>query len=399
MLVVLADDFSGAAEIGGIGFRYGLHTEVQVQFNPDTKADLVVIDANTRLLKESDAITKTEEIITAITGSNLSVKIFKKVDSVMRGHIVPEINVLQKMLGFSRIFLLPANPMRGRKIISGSYFVNGTSLDKTVFSVDPDYPMTCSSMEALLKNKNSNLRHRHITPDSAVPALSLITGDVSSKEDFKKYLIHASEGDLCCGAAEFFEAWLENLGFDSQRVDPASLKSKSCEYVLILNGSTVKSRDEADHFERLGIPKLSLPGMWQGDRFHLAATEETAWYAKVENALNRTHVAAISIDLPVKQAKGVSEIFSGYFVELMRYLSGRVDMNNMHIGLTGGATASAVIRAGGDEGLIVLEEVAAGVVTIARQEGFKGIFTVKPGSYPWPAAFLERITDQNQINE
>ena len=40
MVFVLADDFSGAAEIGGIGHRYGLRTEVQLSLDLNTAADL-----------------------------------------------------------------------------------------------------------------------------------------------------------------------------------------------------------------------------------------------------------------------------------------------------------------------------------------------------------------------
>src|SRR5688572_25154095 len=108
MLIVLADDFSGAAEIGGIGHRYGLSTEIQLQFDPSSTADLIVVDTDTRSMQESDAVKKIEEISHDLKKSNLAIKLFKKVDSVMRGHLIPEINVLRRHFNYNKVLLLPA---------------------------------------------------------------------------------------------------------------------------------------------------------------------------------------------------------------------------------------------------------------------------------------------------
>ena len=66
MVIVLADDFSGAAEIGGIGHRYGLRTEVQLSLDLSTAADLVVLDTNTRSLGEGEAAKKIFDTGTAL---------------------------------------------------------------------------------------------------------------------------------------------------------------------------------------------------------------------------------------------------------------------------------------------------------------------------------------------
>ena len=66
MLVVLADDFSGAAEIGGIGHRYGLNTEIQLTLDTISTADLVVLDTDTRSLNVTEAYNKISEIGAAL---------------------------------------------------------------------------------------------------------------------------------------------------------------------------------------------------------------------------------------------------------------------------------------------------------------------------------------------
>src|ERR1700733_8695520 len=109
MIAVIADDFTGAAELGGIGLRHGLVTEVSTTVNAATDADLLVIAADTRSKGLSVAV---EEM--GIIARQLKVLqplwIFKKVDSVLRGHVVPEINVMMDVLGWPLALLVPANP-------------------------------------------------------------------------------------------------------------------------------------------------------------------------------------------------------------------------------------------------------------------------------------------------
>ena len=144
MVFVLADDFSGAAEIGGIGHRYGLRTEVQLSLDLNTAADLVVLDTNTRSLSEDEATKKIFDTGTALKKWNKPFYLFKKIDSVMRGHLIPELNALQDCFNFNRILLMPANPGRGRKIIDGEYLINDVRLHETVFASDPDFPVVSS---------------------------------------------------------------------------------------------------------------------------------------------------------------------------------------------------------------------------------------------------------------
>lgn len=388
MLIVLADDFSGAAEIGGIAHRYGLRAEVQLQFNPASEADILVVDTDTRLMEQAAAVRKLTEVSLAIREAYPSgIKLFKKVDSVMRGHIVPEINALKEVFNYRRIFLLPANPARGRKIIGGNYFVGDTSLDKSVFGSDPDYPITSSSIKVLLEGKGSNLPHVHAASGASVPAGALVTGDVSSPEDFYNYLRYESESDLCCGAAEFFEAWLAHHGHKSNKATQPGDSSRK--YTLVINGSTVKIQEEINMLQRLNIPRLPLPGEWQGNKFILEGDEFATWQLKVLEMLRRHRTIVVVIDLPVKPIKGIAEIFSGYFVALIDYISAVINSDGLRIGLTGGATASSIIRARGLDGLTVVEEIAPGVVTLGRSRGENGreLYTVKPGSYPWPGFF------------
>ncbi len=170
MVIVLADDFSGAAEIGGIGHRYGLRTEVQLSLDLNTAADLVVLDTNTRSLSEDEATKKIFDTGTALKKWNKPFYLFKKIDSVMRGHLIPELNALQDCFNFNRILLMPANPGRGRKIIGGEYLINDVRLHETIFASDPDFPVVSSKVVERIGSYTGTLKHVHITPFDVPPS-------------------------------------------------------------------------------------------------------------------------------------------------------------------------------------------------------------------------------------
>jgi D-threonate/D-erythronate kinase len=392
MLLVLADDFSGAAEIGGIGYRYGLNTEVQLIFDDKTNADLVILDTDTRSVSEEEAVRKMKDICLSLKSSHRPIKLFKKIDSVLRGHIIPEINLLLYHFRFERILLLPANPGKGRTITDGCYFVNETPLVETVFAKDPHFPIHTSDVSLMVNEKAPALGHVHVRPYDKLPSNALITGDVSSKDDLKKYLKGSTPRDFCCGGAELFEAYLENLG-KSATVEPKGNSVLSAS-TLIVNGSTIRNNSEDALFERLAINRFSLPGRIEDDQYFLDSDHATQWYQAIVESLNTNRIAAVSIDHPIHPGKNLSGIFLSHLIKMIEYLTGCVNINNVHWCITGGATASAMIRHAALETMQVKEEVAPGVVTLAHVDANNNeiFLTVKPGSYWWPESWIELLS-------
>ena len=87
MIAVIADDLSGAAELAGVALRHGLSAEVQTAFSPDTKADVICVDAGTRGLLPEKAC----EVVGKVAERVIAAKpawIFKKCDSVLRGSVL-----------------------------------------------------------------------------------------------------------------------------------------------------------------------------------------------------------------------------------------------------------------------------------------------------------------------
>ena len=93
MIVVIADDFTGAAELGGVALRYGLTAEVQTEFNVRVDADLIAVDADTRSCTAQEAAKRVASVA-GLCQEDTVERVFKKVDSVLRGQVIAELTAL-----------------------------------------------------------------------------------------------------------------------------------------------------------------------------------------------------------------------------------------------------------------------------------------------------------------
>jgi len=67
MIVVIADDFSGSAEVAGIGLKFGLSVQVQTHFNPTAISEMVIIDSHTRSIDQAQAKLRIKSIMAGTT--------------------------------------------------------------------------------------------------------------------------------------------------------------------------------------------------------------------------------------------------------------------------------------------------------------------------------------------
>lgn len=116
MIAVIADDLTGAAELAGIGLNHGLRTEVSTTVDEYCDADLLVIATDTRSL----AVNEAKNIVHDLTIRLQRLKprfLFKKIDSVLRGNIIEELQSQLTASGLKRALIVPGNPHHSKKVI------------------------------------------------------------------------------------------------------------------------------------------------------------------------------------------------------------------------------------------------------------------------------------------
>src|SRR4051794_24483885 len=99
MIVVIADDFSGAAELAGAAANLGLSSEVQIAaFDAEPDCDVIAIDTNTRSMAPGDAAEVVRHAVLQALKRSPAL-LFKKTDSVLRGNVMAELETILDITG------------------------------------------------------------------------------------------------------------------------------------------------------------------------------------------------------------------------------------------------------------------------------------------------------------
>ena len=264
-MLIIADDITGAAEIAGIAWRKGLKVRLMVyQPNMPTTplsswrgagGEALILATDTRSGTEEEAVKTIEEVATCLSlgvqecrsvgvqtlpssTSNSSTRqlvnsstdiIFKKTDSVLRGHVAAELEALMRLTGKSNTLLIPQNPSKGRIVKDGIYYINGTPLDQTSFAYDPEFPAKTSEAKKLLKRSaevqecrsaDNSWASNPSSPSSHLSSISSPKGedrrglhfpDATTLEEIRENVAKADHNTLFAGGADMFEAVVDYL--------------------------------------------------------------------------------------------------------------------------------------------------------------------------------------------
>ena len=379
MIVVIADDFTGAAELAGIGLRYHLNVELGTEVNKDTKADLFVIATDARSLTEAEAV----QVMQQHTRDLLALQptmIFKKTDSVLRGHILAEMRAQLSLTGFEKAVLVAANPALGRTIQNGRYYLHGKPVHESSFSQDPDFAITSSVIEDMLRCNGYKVHIK--TTNEALPATGIIVGEATQTADLQSWAAGMDNKTLIAGASGFFSAMLDKVLAGKQSDAKSARNVERLPLSLFVCGTTfANSRDVIQNIKAAGGPVCYMPddiirSVHSGTYSYVKwANEVVALVKKHEKAIVAIHegstkdVAIGPVQLKEKMAGLVKEVLQRSMVQ--------------ELIVEGGATAWALITQSGLTRFYPVEEMAPGVVRMQTND--PGLFiTVKPGSYQWP---------------
>ena len=136
-LTILADDLTGACDTGAL-FAGRHSVPVTVWPTPAANAPVRAVDTETRAL---DGATATERAVAAAIAAPAT-RVFKKIDSTLRGHVGPEVHGLISAIGARGVLLSPAFPALGRTVIERVLMIDGTPIVETPLRHDPDFPRT-----------------------------------------------------------------------------------------------------------------------------------------------------------------------------------------------------------------------------------------------------------------
>ena len=380
MIGVIADDLTGAAEIGAVGLRHGLRAEIVRSGAPSGQADLVCVDTDSRSCGPDEAGKRAAGAAKLLNRAGAE-WIYKKVDSVLRGQVTAEVEAVMKQLRLNRALLLPANPSLGRVIRDGQYFVSGKPIHKTEFAHDPEYPRRAPQVMRLLKLPET-FSIRLSNGDRSLANDTIVVGEAATSKDVREWAAHREAGILSAGGSEFFGALLAEEKFSIQDGEENPLAPASGRELFICGTSTESVHKFVTTARRRKQPVFSLPRelMW-GAVFSAAAAEAIA--ERVAAASEASSRVILNVGLPPVRDFAVARHLSDYLIQIAERVLQLTEIANVFA--EGGATSAGLVRRMNWARLAVLREHASGVATLAIKDNPAILLTIKPGTYAWPA--------------
>ncbi|TWI85157.1 uncharacterized protein YgbK (DUF1537 family) [Lacibacter cauensis] len=362
MIAVIADDFTGAAELAGISLRYGLNVELCTADVAVTSADVLIVSTDSRSLNKTAALEKTAEAIKQVLQLNPSL-VYKKIDSVLRGYVLDELKVQMQLMQKSKAFILPANPFLNRTISNGTYYVQGTPISETGFANDPEFPVSSSFVKQILNDEVEVLQH-----NDQLPATGFIVGEATTDADVQAWAAKMNDEFVLAGAGDFYTALLEQR-FELKQQEGFQLKQP----FLYVCGTAYEN--SVNYIKE--VSERSEVVLYVGKEISTndgAVTEE--WWQQCRNVLAKEQKAIIAVKKEELPENASALTLRNNMAKLVAQVVEEQQIKELF--LEGGSTATAILNELNIKKLSPLQELTRGVVRMKTNNLY---ITVKPGSY------------------
>ncbi|WP_043288738.1 four-carbon acid sugar kinase family protein [Paraburkholderia oxyphila] len=445
-LLIIADDLSGAADCA-IGFANAGHPTIvtlevaggdpsggepsggdpsggaSARAMTADDAEVIAVDTDTRRLSAADAAARTAHAFAVLGGQR---RLYKKIDSTLRGNWAAEVAALQAGAGLA--IVAPAFPAMGRTVREGGLYVHGVPLERTE-TWQLEHAGRAASMAAMLaaagvKSERFDAALLHGDPRALARRIALIACegadgaqalivDAQSADDLREL----ARATLALESA-FFWVGSGGLARELATLDMprATNEAQVCHRkengsaagpILVLVGSLsavgerqcAVLRERVSAEARKGLVELVVPpAVLRAGAAHEAWP---LWDARIGATLGGHNDLLLRIgrDEAFDPAEGA---------QLSAMLAALVAPHFTRIGgliATGGETARAMLDAAGIGSLRLIAEVEAGVA-VARphgsthRHGHRPAVVTKAGAFGTDAALyaawlhLSNLTDE-----
>ena len=350
---IIADDLTGAADAAA---AYGpTHTScviLDVDFTwPE--ADILSVNTESRYLAAEEAASAVTAAVVQALGQNRQV--FKKIDSLLRGNVGPEVAAALASVSNGRgrglALVAPAFPGTGRTTLGGIVHVNGAQNAQTRFDGDVAAALAAGGLSAELVG-----REAHRTPDELAAHLR----DIWDRGTDAVVLDAVSDDDLrhvaAAAALLDFPALLVGsgglAGHIAAREEGRDVLREHARHVkrtlTVIGSYSGLARQQTDALVAAGAEHIMLDHQ---------ALEDPSVAREVAAAMLRTDVVLTPDPMGAvdkSQALVVAEALARATAAGVEHCEALV--------LTGGETATAVLKALGAGSFTVIGEIEPGVV-------------------------------------
>lgn len=282
LLLIIADDFTGALDTGVQFAAHGISTRVVVDSHADFAAhtsQVLVVDTETRHLPASEAADIVADLAKRAVRAGVSY-IYKKTDSALRGNIGAELSAVLRASGCKRLPFLPAFPQTGRVTKGGVHYIDGVPVTESPFGADPFEPVRHSAVTELIGEQSDVPAESFhaLLPEEEVPkAEGILVFDAENADELYatgQRLLKETEGTgrpvILAGCAGFGAVLPRLLGLACGA--PRQLPKLNPRLLVVCGSVNPITLTQLDRAERAGFSRLRLaprqklvPGYWETD--------------------------------------------------------------------------------------------------------------------------------------
>lgn len=377
LVTVIADDLSGAVETAATFLLRTTRISVALDARPPSHVDepeIQVFDTDSRQRSALHAAGRASAAFAAVTGQSV---VFKKIDSLLRGHLVPELLAARTVR--PNLIVAPALPAIGRTVLGGVIHVNGRPLSETGLWHAESAPAPTDIGDALRPVETVTVPLATVRSAGLAGVLRarLASGTVpvcDADSDIDLDLIVAAaagiEDLVLVGSAGLAGALARTVPLSRGGADPGSVEPAPAPGpLLIVVGSA--SHGIAGQLESLTAVGATLVLSTAAELLDPDGVVHLR--TRLENARGEVVVAGLDPTSPVNQKES-------------RKIVRRLALGVTHaagsaagLALTGGETARSVLDALGIRQLRPLFEVHHGAVVSAATTG--QLIATRPGSF------------------
>lgn len=387
-VALIADDLTGSADSGAQFARAGYRTVIVFRGETEPEeADAVVVDTDSRALDEEVA---RERVFGAVGALKSAAIVYKKLDSTLRGPVATEIGAALEASGRRAAVVAPAFPDAGRITRDGVQMVHGVPVHRTGFADDPVAPVRESHIPTLLAKLGPvrSLSVREVQDARAIQAAieeaAYIVADAETDAHLED-LVRAvgetvgPEEVLWAGSAGLARA-LATVYPGPRRGEPLPDLPPVQSALAVVGSMSAVSREQLRVLAaEPDVEPIAL------DVRDLAEAVAKAFVATREALAGERSVALYPEEERVAEAGRVADSLA----EVVSRLSGEGLVRALV--MTGGETAVRVSRRLGARGILLREELEAGVPVGVLMGPHPYPAITKAGGFGTPGTLLEAL--------
>ncbi|PLT29584.1 Hrp-dependent type III effector protein [Peribacillus deserti] len=429
-LAVIADDLTGANDTGVQFAKQGLNTTVLFS---DTELqashlseDVIVLNSDSRALNSGKAYEVVYNVAAQLKKLNVS-KVFKKIDSTMRGNVGQEIEAVMDVFHYKTSFIVPAFPKSNRITKNGNHYVNGVLLAESEIALDPACPVKESYLPKLLQGqskrpvelismsdveKGKSHLSKKMNEMTSGKTSKIIIVDATTDEELKTIVEAAqilNENILWVGSAGI-AYHLFNTGLSEEQISQKHVGNRLPVLVVAGSVNSIIERQIQDMKETYNINEIVISPeefFYEGRRKLEIERVVKAGHDLLEKGdlvvtTNRRR-EKINTVKDLQRQLGLSNFEVGNTIaQAMAEIAGQLIESSNICGtvLTGGDIAGATCKVLNGEGVRVIGEVEAGIPYGKLFGGsFNGIpLVTKAGAFGTEQALSKALQTITEIN-